>query len=92
MDALSSGGEDGRGLFRGWCEVYRGAVRVAPREPPAETEFPDDGRDALVGEERGKAENVIEPAEGPVECVRMWGGIRWPGVVGVGGAAHLLRL
>lgn len=25
MEALSNGGDDGRGLLRGWCEVWRGA-------------------------------------------------------------------
>ena len=84
-DASSGGGEDGRGLFRGWCEVYCGAVRF----PPCAPEFPDDGREGLVGDGGGKAENVIEPADGPEECVRMCGGIRCPGVVGVGGACAI---
>ena len=65
--------------------MYSGAVNVGPREPAA-PELPDDGRDGLVGEGGGMAENVIEPADGPDECVRMWGGMRLPGVVGVGGA------
>ena len=81
-EASSGGGEDGRGLFLGWWVVYKGAVNVAPIPP----ELPDDGRDGLVGDGGGNAENVIEPADGPAECVRTCGGNRWPGVVGVGGA------
>lgn len=69
-DASSGGGEEGRGLLRGWCVVYCGAVRVAPRDA-AVPELPEEGREGLVGEGGGNAENVIEPAEGPEECVRM---------------------
>ena len=87
-EASSGGGEEGRGLFRGWCAVYSGAVRVAPR-PPAEPELSDDGREGLVGDGGGMAEKVIEPDDGPDECVLMCGGRRWAGVVGVGGACAI---
>lgn len=61
---------------------------MAPRGSPA-PEFPDDGREGLVGEGGGMAEKVIEPEEGPDEWVRMWGGIRCPVVLGVGGACAM---
>ncbi len=68
--------------------VYSGADNVAPRPAPG-PEVPDDRREGLVGEGGGMAEKVIEPADGPDECVLICGGRRWPGVVGVGGACAI---
>lgn len=50
-------------------------------------EFPEDGREGVVGEGVPMPENVIDPPEpGPMERVRICVGRRWLGVVGVGGA------
>lgn len=83
-DASSIGGDEGRGLLRGWWAVCWGACKDDCPCPREDTEAPcpwvvDEGRD---GEAGGSMENVIEP---PAEWVRICGLIRW-GAVGVGGA------
>lgn len=59
IDALSNGGEEGRGLFRGWWEVCNGActVVIAPSFWSGSLE----GEVVLEAGEGGSAENVIEP-------------------------------
>jgi len=63
-DALSSGGEDGRGLLRGWCVVCWGACNTPVRNG---ARFVEGGRDDCG--EGGRAENVME-VPGPVDDVR----------------------
>ena len=55
MDALSIGGEEGRGLLRGWCVVCWGACTECAESSLSEVEYEEVG-------DGGRAENEIEPA------------------------------